>query len=215
MYNLVEDADEDGNVLSIRALFDTAYVAGMSTDRDTLSIQSFYKKGTWIVDLGVQAGLNQLLISSSRQDEFFNTSPSSIVHGSITLNNNEIRSVGKYTGQGDFTVDIHNSASFTRVLVRFGDILRLSADIVAPPKAWMIPEQDTDAYTHVNMQVESISLSDAVGVLGETARVRYDKNGQAILSATGPNGEGLLEHPVEYYIVDSLFPSTSDAKYMA
>ena len=96
-----------------------------------------------------------------------------------------------------------------------GDLLRLSADIVAPPLVWMIPEQDSDAYTHVNIQVESISLTDAVGVLGETARVRYDKSGQAIMTASGPNGEGILEHPAEYYVVDSLFPSTKDAKYMA
>ena len=161
-----------------------------------------------------QAGLNQLEISSSRQDEIFNAHSASVIHGSITLNNNEIRSVGKYTGQGEFTLEIRNSASFSRVAVRFGDILRLSADIVAPPVAWMIPVQDTDAYTHVNMQVESISLSDAVGVLGETARVRYDKNGQAIMSALGPNGEGMLEHPAEHYVVDSLFP-TKDVKYTA
>lgn len=55
------------------------------------------------------------------------------------------------------------------------------------------------------MQMNKVSLSeDVTGVLGDSARVKYDENGEPILEAHDKDGAGILDHPVEFYEVDSL-----------
>ena len=78
-------------------------------------------------------------------------------------------------------------------------------DIVPPPTSWSIAALDISEYTHINLLIERIYVHRAMGVLGETAQLRYDAQGDPIMKASGPNGEGLLLHPPEMYEVTSLF----------
>lgn len=55
------------------------------------------------------------------------------------------------------------------------------------------------------MQMNKVELSeDATGVLGDSARVKYDDNGEPILEAYDKDGAGILDHPIGFYEVDSL-----------
>lgn len=60
-------------------------------------------------------------------------------------------------------------------------------------------------YYHLNMQMNKVELTEKVtGVLGDSARLKYDENGEAILEAYDKDGMGILDNPVEFYEVDSL-----------
>ena len=57
----------------------------------------------------------------------------------------------------------------------------------------------------MNINLKKVELTAQVsGVLGDSARVKYDSEGDAILSAYDKDGAGILDKPVEQYIVDSL-----------
>lgn len=47
--------------------------------------------------------------------------------------------------------------------------------------------------------------------MGDSARLKYDSEGQPILKAYDTNGAGVLEHPVEYYEVDSILSTSAQA----
>ena len=86
-------------------------------------------------------------------------------------------------------------------------------DVVAPPHSWGIPVQDTAQFSHINLSIESISLNNKQGILGETADVKFDADGNPIMKASGEDGKGLLSHEPEYYIVPTLYsPLPSDTE---
>ena len=59
------------------------------------------------------------------------------------------------------------------------------------------------------MNLKKVGLTAKVsGILGDSARIKYDSNGDAILAAYDKDGAGILDKPLEQYIVDSLL-STS------
>ena len=60
-------------------------------------------------------------------------------------------------------------------------------------------------FTHINIIIDSVSLVNALGVLGETSTIKYDINGNPILKSNGRNGEGLLSRRPEDYAVSSYF----------
>ena len=73
-------------------------------------------------------------------------------------------------------------------------------------QAW---ETTESKYFHLNMNLKKVELTAQVsGVLGDSARVNYDSNGDAILAAYDKDGAGILDKPVDQYAVDSLL-STS------
>lgn len=72
-------------------------------------------------------------------------------------------------------------------------------------------------YYHLNMQINKVELTEKVtGVLGDSARLKYDENGKAILEAYDKDGMGILDNSVGFYVVDSLLStakvSTSNKK---
>ena len=73
-------------------------------------------------------------------------------------------------------------------------------------QAW---EVTRSKYFHLNMNLKKVELTAQVsGVWGDSARIKYDSNGEAVLSTSDKDGAGILDKPVEQYVVDSLL-STS------
>ena len=69
-------------------------------------------------------------------------------------------------------------------------------------QAWQVSESK---YFHLNMNLQKIELTAQVsGVLGDSARVKYDSKGDAIFTASDKDGAGILDKPLEQYIMDSL-----------
>lgn len=59
------------------------------------------------------------------------------------------------------------------------------------------------------MNLKRVGLTTKVcGILGDSARIKYDSNGDAILAAYDKDGAGILNRPLDQYVVDSLL-STS------
>ena len=83
--------------------------------------------------------------------------------------------------------------------------LLVQLDIVRPPLSWHVPAQDISVFTHINIVIDSISLINGQGVLGETSSIKYDNNGTPILKSQGLNGEGLLSGQPDDYVVSSYF----------
>ena len=55
--------------------------------------------------------------------------------------------------------------------------------------------------------VNRVELSDTVsGVLGDSARIKYDEQGQPLLKAHDQDGAGILDSPLSAYLVESLVP---------
>lgn len=64
---------------------------------------------------------------------------------------------------------------------------------------------DEIEYFHLNIRLNHIQVSDAVtGVMGDSARLKYDSDEQPILKAHDADGAGILDHPVDFYQVDSI-----------
>lgn len=81
-------------------------------------------------------------------------------------------------------------------------------DYVPPPPSWAIVTADRGVYSHLNLGIVSLELTVmAHGVLGYTKSVQYDTEGNPIMSATGSNGDGLLEGKADDYVVSGLFES--------
>lgn len=60
-------------------------------------------------------------------------------------------------------------------------------------------------YFHLNMRLEKVELSGAVsGTLGDSARLKYDKEGKPIMQAYDNDGSGVLDGNIETYEVSSL-----------
>ena len=69
-------------------------------------------------------------------------------------------------------------------------------------QAW---EATESKYSHLNLNLKKVALTAQVsGVLGDSARVKYDSEGNAILSAYDKDGAGILDKPLDQYVVDSL-----------
>lgn len=55
------------------------------------------------------------------------------------------------------------------------------------------------------MSLKKVGLTAKVcGILGDSARIKYDSNGDAILAAYDKDGAGILNKPLDQYVVDSL-----------
>ena len=69
-------------------------------------------------------------------------------------------------------------------------------------QAWEVAESK---YFHLNMNLKKVELTAQVsGVWGDSARIKYDSNGDAILAPSDKDGAGILDKPIEQYVVDSL-----------
>lgn len=97
-------------------------------------------------------------------------------------------------------------------------------DVVGPPTSWAVPDQDAEAFTHINIKFPRILLQTMEGVIGETARSA--EGADSVIDSAGPvdpesvestdyhshhlspkgrNGEAVLQYSVDYYQVDSIF----------
>ena len=60
-------------------------------------------------------------------------------------------------------------------------------------------------YAHCNLRILEISMSSRVdGLLGASTRLKLDQKGNPILKAFDKDGAGVLEHPPQYYKVDTI-----------
>ena len=96
--------------------------------------------------------------------------------------------------------------NFARVVMTSED-LDLSVDLGAPPDAWQLPANSAAAaqYTHLNVHMARVSASSAIhGLIGVSARLKTDANGEPILHGLDKNGAGILDGAVEDYEVSGI-----------
>jgi len=112
------------------------------------------------------------------------------------------------------SVTLKNMKSFGRVSVVSPEI-EADIDLVPPPAEWETLPEDVQKFSHVNLKLHHIALSEAAnGILGCTMRLKVDSEGRAITSAYDKDGAGVLDAPVSAYkvadLTDSSFPLYSE-----
>lgn len=80
--------------------------------------------------------------------------------------------------------------SFGRVSIVSPEI-EAEIDFVPPPSEWEIAAEQQEMFSHVNLKLSQISLSEvANGLLGCTMRIHEDSNGLPITTAYDKDGSG-------------------------
>lgn len=68
---------------------------------------------------------------------------------------------------------VKNSRSFGRIRILSTSIGEIEIDYVPPPATWRVPREELPLYSHLNVAIPKIAVSDSVhGVLGQTARLK-------------------------------------------
>ena len=88
-----------------------------------------------------------------------------------------------YFGGSAVTVTLANFKSFGRVSINAAKQWRFvaSIDFVPAPSSWQLDAMDALEMAHLNLKLSKIALSSvAHGVVGQTSRIKYTDEGQAV-----------------------------------
>ena len=111
-------------------------------------------------------------------------------------------------------VSVNNMAHFSRVSV-VSELASLAFDYVPAPSAWELSDEEKPEFAHFNLKVNKVSITSQVnGVMGASARLKFDDNGKPIMKAYDKDGKGVLDMPVEGYEIPALlakFPLYTNA----
>eukprot|EP00958_Prasinococcus_capsulatus_P029388 scaffold7404_cov363-Prasinococcus_capsulatus_cf.AAC.4 len=211
IYSII--ADED---MYINSRFETAFTSGVYLDPSSNIVKNYRPRGTWMADIGVVLGDadNEATIIVSKeppavdveacadkpQDCFFGG-----VGGSVTIDGESVVQVGTIQVNDDVTVKVANLKRFSRVSITSSHV-KMDLDYVPAPSEWEIGDSEERAeYGHLNLKVHEIYVTSHInGVLGASARMKYDEEGMPILKALDKDGKGVLDGNVESYEVPSL-----------
>jgi len=97
--------------------------------------------------------------------------------------------------------------AFRRITVTSPE-LELAVDIVHPPAAWEVQPNEVAQYSHLNLHMGRLVVSDAIhGLIGVSARLKYDKDGHPIMQGHDKNGAGIIDGLVSDYCVEDILAS--------
>jgi len=219
MYNVIRDES-----IFLNALFVTAYTTGLHIDPATQEVQKFRPKGTWMGAVGLTlvdtASMEKysLTVSTEESESFADICAlkpqECIVGGSISIDGAETVLTGVYKMGSVGTVSLKNHKSFGRVSI-VSEAFKADIDFVPPPAEWDVRAEETAEYSHLNLKLKEVVLSEAAnGVLGCSVRVKKTAAGEPIMVAFDKDGAGILDAPVSAYevgdIADSSFPMYSE-----
>ena len=95
-------------------------------------------------------------------------------------------------------------SAFRRISVQSPE-LELGVDIVDPPAAWEVDPSEIAQYSHLNLHMGRLAVSDAIhGLIGVSARLRYDEDGEPIMQGRDKNGAGIIDGQVSDYCVEHI-----------
>ena len=103
--------------------------------------------------------------------------------GSVKVDGEDIIRLGTIDMASHISVTLSNLNSFGRISVNAMKPWRFvgSVDYVPAPASWKLSGEDAAEFAHLNFKISKIALSSfAHGVIGQTSRVKYDSNGQAV-----------------------------------
>ena len=127
--------------------------------------------------------------------EYFCTreSKSCIAFGQVVLNGQDLVSLGTHLISNDVWIEISNSKSFSRIhFISPG--IQVLIDVISPPLEWNVSRDIINQYMHLNLKIERVHLSEAVGgILGASATIKYDSDGNPILKSSDKDGAGILD----------------------
>lgn len=90
----------------------------------------------------------------------------------VQINGTPVYKLGKLTLKPTLSVTLLNSQSFSRVLVD-SSLMSLVVDIVKPKAEWKISHDEEGHYSHINIRIKKISLTDnATGIIGHTVHTK-------------------------------------------
>lgn len=88
------------------------------------------------------------------------------------------------------TAQLFNHKQFGRIRI-VSQAIDLVVDFVLPPPQWEVAAEDVSEYTHLNLLLQKVALSDfANGLLGCSVRVKKDAEGHPIMRAYDSDGGG-------------------------
>ena len=103
--------------------------------------------------------------------------------GSVRLNGADALRLGSVSLPSAVTVTLANFKSFGRVSINAAKQWRFvaSIDFVPAPSSWQLDAMDAQEMAHLNLKLSKIALSSvAHGVVGQTSRIKYTDEGQAV-----------------------------------
>ena len=103
--------------------------------------------------------------------------------GSVRLNGDDTLRLGSVSLPSAVTVSLTNYKSYGRVSINAAKQWRFvaSIDFVPAPSSWELEEKDALEMAHLNLKLHKIALSSvAHGVVGQTSRMKYNDEGQAV-----------------------------------
>ena len=59
-------------------------------------------------------------------------------------------------------------------------------DVVPPPQSWGVHTSDIADYSHINIVVSRVTVTNPEGLLGETSRLQLDSQGNPITTTYTP-----------------------------
>jgi len=224
-YSLVSDY-----TLLLNAKYGIAYATGMYVD-EAKNVWPMRPRGTWITQLGITA---PAAISDATDDKLYiikvgiysdvtalqedcephepckvpqyDRKTSYLSYGGVIIGGNWVMD-SAYSWAEDPTTNVWftNRKNWSTVHI-VSPLLNMGVDIVPPPTGWQIPAEEKAAYTHLNLNIKSMDLSDGShGLLGVTKHIRLDAQGNAIMAAYNDDGDGVIEGQSEEYMVPNLW----------
>mmetsp|Transcript_8246 Transcript_8246/g.30412 ORF Transcript_8246/g.30412 Transcript_8246/m.30412 type:complete len:668 (-) Transcript_8246:118-2121(-) len=223
MYDVTGISDRTYSIIrdhhfQLNAVFRTAYTTGIFVDPVTQEVQKMRPKGTWMSSIGLVLAeasgfeTHSLIITSedsSHDRALCQLKPMEcLVGGSVIIDGVETYLIGRHSMGMVGTAQLFNHKQFGRIRI-VSQAIDLVVDFVLPPPQWEVAAEDVSEYTHLNLLLQKVALSDfANGLLGCSVRVKKDAEGHPIMRAYDSDGGGILEAPIGAYEVADVLDFT-------
>eukprot|EP00958_Prasinococcus_capsulatus_P028012 scaffold6195_cov428-Prasinococcus_capsulatus_cf.AAC.4 len=216
VYALISDRE-----LAINAQFEQAYTDryGGSVDPATGAHLRYQARGTWMTWLSLivpspDGGLNHVTVNVHDSPLRADCAGDCSLAGSVVLDGEHVLALGKYQ-TGALEVELKNSKSFSRNVIHSVHC-DVAFDVVPPPAVWGISKEKLSAFTHLNMEIARIDLTEfAHGILGLTSRMKTNAYGEPVMKAYDKNGSGILDGTYrDYETNDILSTDFTYTKFM-